>query len=509
MPTRRWAGALIAISFAALPLRAQTPAPAPRQLSLAQALELARENSPTYRESRANAEPAAAAVRAAEWARLPTISASSGLSYTGAGSSTFGGGLTFTQSSPTVSSSYRLSANWGLSARTFITPSIQRAQQQATESDIAAAGVQLTADITSQYLTALRAAAVVQVAVQQLARDTQFLALARAKQQGGQATLIDVLAAQSTLATAQVQRLQSMQTATQAKIELIRRLGLPADAGVDALTLAEPFALVEPTFDLQTLLTSAHDANPTIRSLVQRERASQLTAKAARSDRLPSFSINTGLSGFTQQSTNESALISNRVLSAQGLEANCDFQNQILTRLTSPVPGAIIADCKAFAGLDNTGNALLPATLQSIHDNNSVFPFRFTRQPLSISFGISLPIWDGFSTSLRVAQAEATQDQSREAVRGQRLLTDAQIQGQLLAVRTAWARKTIQDSNRATAAQQLRLAQARYQGGSGTVLEVADAQNTVTQSDVDYVTAVYDYHLAVAALEAAVGRPLR
>ena len=197
------------------------------------------------------------------------------------------------------------------------------------------------------------------------------------------------------------------------------------------------------------------------------------------------------------------------MLGAQASEANCAFQNEILTRLTSPIPGAIIADCKAYAGLDNTGNALLPDALTAIHNRNSVFPFNFTRQPISLSFGVSLPIWDGYSTSLRVAQAEASQDQSHEALRNQQLITDASIQTQLLAVRTAWARMAIQDSNRATAARQLQLAQARYQGGTGTVLETADAQNAVTQSEVDYVTAVYDYHLAVVALEAAVGRPLR
>jgi len=509
MMSRRWAAALFTISLASIPLSAGAQVAVPRQLSLAQAIELARANSPTYRQSQANAEPAAAAVKAAEWARLPVLSASGGLGYTGAGSSSFGGGFTFNQTSATLSSNYRLSASWNLNSRTFITPGIQRADQKATEEEIAAAGVTLVNSVTTQYLVALRAAAVVRVAVQQLARDTQFLALAQARQANGQATLIDVLSAQTALASASVQLLQSQQSATQAKIELVRQLGLQADANVDAVTLSEPFALVEPKFELGTLLTTAHDANPSIKAVEHRERASELSVKAARSDRLPSFSLSTGLSGYTQQSTNESALINNAVLSAQGQEANCAFQNEILSRLTSPIPGAIIADCKAYAGLDNSGNALLPAGVSAIHTRNSVFPFNFTKQPMSVSFGVSLPIWDGYSTSLRITQASAGLDQARESVRAQRLQTDAQIQGQLLAVKTAWARLQIQDRNRATAQQQLQLAQDRYRIGNGTALEIADAQNAVTQSEVDYVTATYDYHTAVAGLEAAVGRPLR
>jgi outer membrane protein TolC len=45
--------------------------------------------------------------------------------------------------------------------------------------------------------------------------------------------------------------------------------------------------------------------------------------------------------------------------------------------------------------------------------------------------------------------------------------------------------------------------------GAGTALEVSDAQAAVQQAEGDYVNAVYDYHKAITALEAAVGRPLR
>lgn len=508
MLASRTAGALLMLLAIASPVAAQGTRAAPRDLSLAQALELARANNPTYRQAQMNAEPAADAVKAANWARLPTLGVSGGVNYSGAGSSTFGGS-TFTQSSPTVSSSYNFSANWQLNARTFITPSIQRAQQRVTEANIEGAGVTLVSDVTSQYLTALRAAAVVRVATQQIARDTQFLSLARVRQQVGQGTGLDVLTAQTSLASAQGQLLQTQQAATQAKIELLRRLGIPADANVDAIALIEPFPLVEPKFEFETLRNMAHESNPSIRSAQETQATDRLNLKAARMDRLPSFSISTGLSGYTQQFTNSNILISNRVLAAQGAEANCVFQNDILARLTSPIPNGIIPNCQTYAGLDATGGALLPDVEAAIRKNNSVFPFNFTRQPMSVSFGVSLPIWDAYSRSLRISQAAASMDQARENVRAQQLFTDAQIQSQLLTVRTAWARMQIQDTNRGTAAQQLLLAQNRYQVGNGTALEIADAQNAVTQSEADYVTAIYDYHLAVAGLEAAVGRPLR
>src|SRR5207237_695982 len=59
------------------------------------------------------------------------------------------------------------------------------------------------------------------------------------------------------------------------------------------------------------------------------------------------------------------------------------------------------------------------------------------------------------------------------------------------------------------AAEQLQLATERYRVGSGTFFELLDAQVAALRAETDYVNAVYDYHKALAALEAAVGRPLR
>jgi hypothetical protein len=49
----------------------------------------------------------------------------------------------------------------------------------------------------------------------------------------------------------------------------------------------------------------------------------------------------------------------------------------------------------------------------------------------------------------------------------------------------------------------------RYRVGSGTFFELLDAQLAQINGEYEYVNAVYLYHKAVAALEAAVGRPLR
>ncbi|MEI2720947.1 MAG: TolC family protein [Gemmatimonadales bacterium] len=126
-----------------------------------------------------------------------------------------------------------------------------------------------------------------------------------------------------------------------------------------------------------------------------------------------------------------------------------------------------------------------------------------------MSAGLSLPLWDGFSRAQATSQAKAQEDDAREATRARRLEVAGTVQSRLGAVRTAYQAAVTLEANRTLAREQLQLAQDRYRIGQGTALEVADAQNAVTQAEADYVSAVYDYHQAVVALEAAVGRPLR
>jgi outer membrane protein len=138
-----------------------------------------------------------------------------------------------------------------------------------------------------------------------------------------------------------------------------------------------------------------------------------------------------------------------------------------------------------------------------------VFPFHYTGQPFQASLRISLPIFTGFGRSLRVSQARAQEDDADEEARAQRLQVRTDVHARYLGMQTAYQAISVQSANRAAARDQLRLAQDRYRLGAGTSLEVSDAQNAVQRAEGDYVTAVYDYHKAVAALEAAVGRSLR
>lgn len=496
---------------------ATTAAPQARTvtLSLAEALDEARQNSPTYRQALNGEAPANWAVRNAYAALLPGFTVGGGMGYTGAGSSTFGG-TTFSQTSPSLSSDYNFGFNWQLSGATISAPGQQKANRQATESDIDNAAITLRTTITSQYLTTLQAVAQVGVAERQVQRNADFLQLAQARFTAGQATLIDVRQAQVTKSQSDLALLQARQTANEAKLELFRQMGIAIPAAPDQIVLTDSFPVDSPTVALPDLLALADEQNPTLHAAEAREHAAVWGVRSAKSAFLPRLSAQAGWSGFTQQFTDKDLLVQQALGGALGSAANCNFQNKIIQGLTygpGGIPGetngGLVADCNAFAGLNPAGTALDPAVQQQILKANDRWPFHFSNQPFQASVSISLPIFTGFSRHLQKAQAEMQRDNAEEQVRATRLQVHTDVQSRYLALQTAWLAIGVQRNAADAAQDQVKLARDRFKIGSGTSLELADAENALTLNEGNYINAVYAYHKALAALEAAVGHSLR
>ena len=481
------------------------PPPSPVTLSLDEALRQARAHSPTYRQTLNDAGPAKWGVRNAYGSLLPSVSASSDLGYTGSGQANLGSGF-IQPTSAFITSGYSLGLRWDLSGRALTGPAQQKALQRATDEDITGAGVTLTAEISTQYLNTLQAGAQVGVAQQQVRRNEDFLTLAKARYRVGQATLLDVRQAEVTKGTSDVALLRAVLAENEAKLDLLRRMGVESPVALERIVLSDSFPVTPPTFRVDSLLALAEEHNPALRSLRAREHAAGLGVRSAKADFLPSLSMQAGWSGFTQQFTNENLLLDQSLVSAQGQAADCQYNNSVRTALSL---GGETANCFAAAGLVDGGGALLDPVSQQIRSQNNVFPFHYTGQPFQANLVLSLPIFTGFSRSLRLSQARAQQDDADEDVRARRLQVRSDVQATYLGLETSFQAIAVQASSRDAARDQLRLAQDRYRLGAGTALEVSDAQTAVQRAEGDYVNAVYDYHKAMAALEAAVGRSLR
>jgi outer membrane protein TolC len=496
----------VPVGSAAAQTTTLAPPPTPTQrLTLREALQQARTGSPTLRQALNNVAPARTSVRNAYASFLPTLGASGNVGYTGSGQSQFG--AFFARTSPFITSGFSIGFSWTFDGRTLAAPAQARANLAAADADATAAQVTLEADVTTQYLATLQAAAQVEVNRTQVQRNTDFLALAQARYRVGQANLLDVRQAEVARGTSEVTLLQSEQRLNEAKLELYRRMGQEPPAALGDIALADSFPVLEPTWKRADLIALALDANPQLGSLRSRERAADASVRAARSEYLPSVTASAGWSGFTQQFTDQNVLLQNATAGALGEFRQCPFTNNAINLGVAPGP---LRDCApANFGLDPSGTALTADAAAAVRNANRVFPFDFRAQPFSAQLTVRLPLWDNFSRDVRISQARAQALNAEEQTRARSLQLQSEVASRLLAVETAYRTVGVQARNRDAARDQLQLAQDRYRIGSGSSLEVTDAQAATARAEGEYVNAVYNYHIALTALEQAVGRSLR
>ncbi len=490
---------LLSVGLAVCPALAVCQQPVPANLSLADAVALAREHNPAYRQAINDRAPAAWGARNA-FANLliPTATASGAIGYAGPGQQTF---LTssFSQNVSTWSSNYNLSLDWGLNGLTLTQPGLKKAQLAAADADIAGAESNLVTGVTQQYLSVLQARDNAELARQQLQHDDEFLKLAQARYDVGRASLIDVRQAQVARGQAEVALLRA-QTAVQVeKLRLFQQIGVTAPVDLASVQLTDSFAVQTPTWQLNDLLTMAEDQNPALKALRARERAAGWGVKAATASYGPSVSLAAGWSGFTQKLSNINPTIAAAQAQADTNMTLCQFQNDsIFARLNPPL-----------APLNCSLLAFTPQQEQAIRARNAAYPFHFTPQPFQVRLTVSIPLWGNFQQPLQVSQAKAQQQDLQESVRARGLQVQTDVSQAYLTLQTAYRAIAIQDTSRSAGRDQLQLATERYRVGSGTFFELLDAQVAALRAETDYVNAVYDYHKALAALEAAVGRPLR
>jgi outer membrane protein TolC len=468
----------------------------PQSLSLRDAVGLALRHSPAYRQVENDRNPATWGVRNAYGSFLPRLDVGGGFGYQGAGSQIF---LTDELSSPssTRNSGYDVSMSLVVDGRTLTGPSSANASYRATEAMIVGAEINLEATVKQQYLAVLRAVAGVGLAELQLERNEEFLRLARARFDVGQNTMLEVRRAEVATGQSEVSLLQARQGVIVEKLRLFQAIGLPGPDDPSSVVLTDTFPIVEPHWDLQTVLAEADTDNP---DLITRRAQADFAHASERASRMswwfPTFSFSAGWSGFTQQFSNSQFPVDQARASSQGAVAQCQFAN---TQWLNP--GGTPTDCSQFV--------LTPADEQAIIEANSVWPFQFTAQPFRASVRLSFPIFTQFSRPLAVAEAEAFTKDADEEVRARQLLVRTEVSQGYYALLASYEAIRIQENNQTAAEEQLRLAQERYRVGSGTFIELLDAQVAALMAEADYINAIYAYHQSIATLEAAVGRPLR
>ena len=488
------ASATIAIAAPTVGAQNSSAAPAGTTvLSLADAIALARRNNPTYQTSLNARSNAAAVVRAANGALLPSVSTSASGGYR-EGRQTFFQGQAFGSTNNQLSTDVSASASLNISASALNDRRAALGSQRATEADITSAEQRVKNDVTTQYLTALQAQTRAALQDTLVATTALQLQLARARLQVGAGTQLDVQRAE--VADGQ-QRVAALNQRNQAAIEVVRLFQVIGVAPVVGARLDNNLPTA-PAIELNAMLDMARKLNPALEGFRAREDVSERNLASARSAYIPSFSLNASVSGFTNRYTDTNLLIAQGQASTASAKSSCIRSEEVRSAvgLQNSLSG-----CNAIA--------FTPASEQSIRDSQGKYPFGYTRNPYSLSAQFSLPIFNGFRREQQIEQASVSRRNAENDVRGQELRVAADVTAAYLTLTTAQQTVALQIQNVASARSALALAQERYRVGLASIVDLQQARGDYERAETDRITAIYDVQRAFTTLEAAVGRPLR
>ena len=215
-----------------------------------------------------------------------------------------------------------------------------------------------------------------------------------------------------------------------------------------SVSLTTDLPVTEPAFKLADLLADMMAHNATLAANRANERAAAIGKRQANGSYIPSIGLNTGLGGQTSMFTNAT-------------------------------------------GADRT------------------WPFSFDRNPLTVSVGLQLQLWDGFRREQNTQSSAIALTNAQHELRRAELQLTTGVTSLYTELVNDWRAVQLQIQIVETARQALLLAQERYRVGSTAYTDFALAQDRYQQEENARLVDIYTYHRTFAQLEAAVGRPLR
>jgi outer membrane protein len=321
------------------------------------------------------------------------------------------------------------------------------------------------------------------------------LVLAQARALVGSGTALDVSRAEVAVGQQRVQVIQARNLIEIEKLRLFQQMGVEQPSNV---TLTTAFTTLHEAPSLASLLAAARQSNPVVVALRSRERVADLYVKQAKSEYSPTLSLSTGISGYTYSFAKPGVLVQQAGAEAVLSQQACIRQEEVRAALNLPND---LAGCQAIVFTD--------ADAARLRSDNRQFPFNFQSSPKSISATLSLPLFDGFAREQRVQEARIQSDDARFNVRARELALTADVTAAYLTLTTAAQTAALQAQNSAKARLELKFTEDRYRSGAVNFVDLTEARAAYERAESERINAIFDYHKAFAALESAVGRPLR
>lgn len=173
-----------------------------------------------------------------------------------------------------------------------------------------------------------------------------------------------------------------------------------------------------------------------------------------------------------------------------------------------PTVRAVRADQRAAeAGFKSTWGQYLPAVTLSgllIAFDDHFFPTATSRSGFGLT--ISLPIWNGGLREIALSRARTERDVARATRNDAELGVRRDVVEAYEAYTTARAAFDLAFEGVTVARENLRVQDERYRAGATTIIDLVTAQVSFTEAEAGLVQARYATRLALAGLEALLGR---
>lgn len=428
------------------PLPAQEPA-VPATLTLDEAISIARERNPTYRQAVHQRRAAGAQIRSGYGQFMPTLTASIGFSgyssQTVTGEDDYGRpvalptAIDFQGSSASQSIGASLTLFDGM--RNLNTMRASRASVAQFDAAEARAAQQLEAETARRFYDALRTERLIELEDGLLESSRQQLANTERLFRTAGATREDVLGAQAALANQQLAVAQARGNYDKAVLALREQMGITEDLGF------HPVGALPEVFDPSgltagQLVARAEASNPELARLDAAANAAALRATAARGARWPT------------------------------VRASASYRR-----------GVSLSSYDAL--------------------------FELNPQNRTFSFGLSLDwsLFTGFQTSVQVALADVDARNADEQLRAARLRLEREVRGALIDVQNAYRALQLARQSAGFSRERLALAQERYAIADISFANLQLIIDQAAQAERQLVGAEFEYARAVVTLEEAVG----
>jgi outer membrane protein TolC len=295
---------MLALMAAASPLAAQTADTTRPTVTLEEAIALSLRSQPGVVQAEAAVDNAAARVRTAKGAWLPSLdlSASGNQNFSGVPSRVDPNtGLAVGSSSGSVNTSLRSSVTLFDGFQRSADTKSARASETAADASLVNARYQQRLTTTNQFLDALAAAELVGVRQASVNRAEEQLKVSINKLNAGSATRSDSLRSRVTLGTAQLQLIQAQASLAAGEAGLARLIG--TTGRVAAADDSSFYHVMTTPVDTAELRQEAESKSPQVQAAVASAAAARAGITSARSGYWPTLSLsgNVGLSGSSSR----------------------------------------------------------------------------------------------------------------------------------------------------------------------------------------------------------------